>query len=89
MYDTKDFDHSICITCYVKASSIAKADMIMAIGNLESQHVTSYGYCAMHGHFIITEFHNGQLILARGDGDPTQHADAAYVKWGDGHAYFV
>jgi hypothetical protein len=90
MYDDgTGMDHKLCVTCYMKYTVLTGSVMIMVIGNRNTQHVTSYGYCAEHAHFIINEFNKGCIFLARRVGELSESADDAMVKWSGGIAYFL
>lgn len=93
MYDDgTGVEHDYCITCYVKESVILDPAMYMVMGNEETQHINSYGYCMEHAENIIRAFNKSELMLTHFTDrqKKTEHVDAALVKWiGGGNAYFL
>jgi hypothetical protein len=81
-------EHDFCVTCYVKMMTLTAADVILIIGNIETQHIVSFAYCAEHVMVIIEAFGHRELVLSF-EGEPNERASEVLVKWGYDSAYFL
>ena len=92
MYDDgAGAEHDFCIICYKKLSELTSSVGYMAMGNKNTRHINSFGYCRDHMEEMINTFRRGELSITYfGKGtEQSEHADEALVKWRGHIAYFL
>lgn len=83
--------HDFCIICYKKLSELTKSAGYMVMGNKETLHINSFGYCGDHMEDMILSFRMGELSVKYfgNKAEEHEHADEALVKWMGRIAYFL
>jgi hypothetical protein len=63
----------------------------MVMGNVDTQHINSFGYCQTHLDGMVNEFNRGCLSLLYFENNTREHehADEVLVKRGYCDAYFL
>ena len=92
MYDDgAGAQHDFCIICYKKLSELTQSVGYMAMGNKDTQHINSFGYCRDHMDDMIERFRQGELSITYfGKGtEQKEPANEALVKWSGRIAYFL
>lgn len=93
MYDDgQGARHDFCIVCYKQKAELVTTDAYMVMGNRDTQHINSFGYCMEHLSKMVLEFHRRTLCLKffKGNDERTETVNEALVTMRESkYAYFL